>query len=225
MILIEDLHQLFDLVIDNVSSPYFTSSQKDEFLRRGIQNYLNKYFNRQPDGHNAETTSNDVANIEDLIEGVELLTNNQGELLFVDIEAALGNRKVFRYLTVEAKDLDECDNYTKSRFVRHNDWISNQLNQFKKATDMFPTHRYFNGRLQVDPKEARAMRLTVVLQPLPVTLDDPTDSGVRGPNAIDAEFDQSALNEIVYLSLSMAGVSIREGDFYQLVEREGTKNE
>lgn len=226
MILIETLQALFDLVVDNVGSPYFTSNQKDIFLQRAQQNLLNQYFNKMSKGHMAEATSNDSDSISGLIQEVILQTNAQGELLESAISTALNGREKFRYLSVQRQGILDCDEgYDKSRFVRHNDFSTNQQNSFKKATNDFPIHRYYNSKLQFNPTGVANIKITVILFPLLMTLDDPTDSGVRGSNAIDSELDDDRTNEIAYLALSMAGINIRESDFYQMVEREGTRNE
>ena len=66
MILIEDVHTLFDLWIDKTGSPYYTSTEKDFFIWRALIHYVTNHFNEQP-AHMSERTIRDSEDLSELI--------------------------------------------------------------------------------------------------------------------------------------------------------------
>jgi hypothetical protein len=226
MISIEYAHKVFDLWIDKTSSPYLTSDEKDIFINRGITEFVNDHFDTK-NPHRPEATIRDAEELTELIEPVTgVQTNAQGRLSTPDIEAALGGREYDYLLSASRASSLECGgDQRKSRYVRHNDWLAQKDNTYKKPTEMYPTHRVFNGYLQFNPVGVSNVELVVIKKHVEVTLDDPTSSGTAGPAAVDIELSDAHANRIIFLALRQAGISIREGEFYQMVANEINENE
>ena len=223
MILIEDAHKVFDLWIDKTQSPYFTSGEKDTFLQRAMINLINKKFNPAA-SHVMERTIRDVEDISDLIEEVTAKTDAVGRLYDSIVTTALSGREVM-YILNAARSGDCGETVENARFVRHNDYFAQNRNSFKEFTSTSPVFRVFKDYTKYTPVGIADVYQTVLLKPLIVTLDDPTNSGARGGSAIDIEFSENLFNELIYLALTEAGISIREADLYQVTTNEATRNE
>jgi len=230
---IQEMHTLFDLVIDKTGSPYFTSDEKDEYLQRAEVTYVNGFFN--PTGQskrNAEATSIDEELLNPLMSEVFVQNPSTGKLTFASINAAItsGSQELMYILGVSRNfNLDSCGDsdettYRKSRFVRHNNFSAHTDNSFKEGTEKYPFHRYFDTYLKLTPRKVADTYISLLRYPLDVTLDDPNDTGQAGPNAVNSELPDKAHNEIVYLALQAAGISIREGEFFQMVTMEEKDN-
>lgn len=225
MILIDDLHKIFDLWIDKVGAPYFTSDQKDDFINRAAIHFINQYF-KNPSTHVMEDTHVDLEDVHTLVNEVEVLTDNQGRVFFTNINSNLPTGKEWMYFLNASKSTSsDCNGEVlKSRWVRHNDFYAQSRNSFKKPDSKYPIHRYFSDHLKFDPVGVSKCIITVLCKPNVVTLDDPNDTLDRGSNAIDLDLPEKVFNEIVYLSLTQAGINMRESDFYAQAEREMNKN-
>ena len=225
MIAIEKIHSLFDLWIDKVGSPYFTSSQKDLFIQRGVVHFVNQYL-KNPSSHVLEDTHVDTEDVYPLIQAVTVASNEKGEISFSDINDLLPLDKEWMYfMSVGRGKKKDCgEDKVKSRWVRHNDYYAQKNNSFKKPEPDYPIHRYFSDYIKCEPIGVASTEVTVLVYPNVVTLDDENDSLLRGPNAVDLDLPDKVFNEIVYLALSQAGISIREQDFYSYTEREVAKN-
>lgn len=226
MVKIEYAHKIFDLWVDKTASPYFTSDEKDIFLNRGIVEFINDHFDTK-NPHRAEASIRDVEELTELIEFVEnIRTNAEGKLFTTEIQSALDGREYDYLLSASRASSVECGGeQRKSRFVRHNDWLSQKDNTYKKPTEKYPTHRIFNKYLQFNPVGEASIELVVLKKHLEVTLDDSSNTGARGTNAVDIELSDSQANRIIFLALREAGVSIREREFYDMVTNEVNENE
>lgn len=225
MILIESAHTLFDLWFDKTGSPYYTSDEKDLFIKQGVYHFINKHFN-EGKTHVAERTIRDVEDLDELIYPFSARTDSQGRLYDSVSETALNGREIMYVLNASRASSTECGGeQLKARYVRHNDYLSQVTNSYKKPTEKYPIHRIFNGYTKFDPSGEANVAMTVLVKPLSPTLDDPTNSSVRGLNAVDIELPEEVTNELVYLALRQAGVSVREIDFYQMVSGEEKINE
>lgn len=223
MIEIEEVHKVFDLWIDKTQSPYFTSDEKDVFIQRALYNLINKHFMEAPT-HLMERTIRDVEDFSDLVVELNAQTDVQGRLTDAVTNTALNGRDIM-YVLNAALSTDCGDNYVKARFMRHNDYFAQYNNSFKKPDYTYPIYRVFNGYTKFNPEGVNNVYMTVLIEPNLPSLDDPTNTGLPGASHIDVEISQNLFNELVYLALTEAGVSIREGDFYGMVSQEAMKNE
>lgn len=225
MILVEQIHELFDLWQDKVGAPYFTSDQKDLFIQRASVQFVNQYL-KNPSSHVLEETHVDTEDVNTLMHQANVSSLADGRITFVQINAALPTGKSWMYFMSAGRGATvECSgDIHGSRWVRHNDYRPQKRNSFKKPEVKYPIHRYFSDYIQFEPKGKASTEITVLVYPNVVTLDDPNDSGTRGTGAIDLDLPNKVFNEIVYLSLAQAGINMREQDFYQFVEREIGKN-
>ena len=99
MIPIEEVHTIFDLWIDKTSSPYFTSNEKDLFIRGGIREFLNKYFNPHTSTHKLERFNYDLDDVEELVPlPIILKTDVNGRVTRADIEAELDPNRTYAYI-------------------------------------------------------------------------------------------------------------------------------
>lgn len=223
MIRIEELHQVFDLWIDKVGAPYFTSGQKDMFLRKASIQFVNKFF-KNPSLHTQEETYIDTEDLHPLIYNVPLRTNTSGEVFYTDINNNLPKNWMYM-LAVYAKGDEMCgDEMFRSRWMRHNSFAIQSGNSFKKPEYNHPVHRYYSNKIKFSPSEERVVSFTVIVYPNEVSLDDPTNSGVRGTNAVDLDLPERVFDEVVYLALTQSGVNMREQDFYAMTGREAINN-
>ena len=87
------MHQWIDIIVDKVGSPYFTDNEKDLAIQRAEIKFVNGFFNRLIDTHNAENTSVDEDMIYPLIEAVEVDSNPKGSIKFSDINTAITDLK------------------------------------------------------------------------------------------------------------------------------------
>ena len=225
MILIENLQSFFDLWLDKVGSPYFTSGQKDQFLQRAVVQFVNQYL-KHPSTHMLEDTHVDTEDVHTLIHTAEVVANADGIVSFSDVNAALPTGKEWMYfMAVGRGTAKDCGGEKfKSRWVKHNNYFAQKRNTFKKPAPEYPIHRYFSDHIKLEPSGQVSTDIVVLVYPNKVTLDDPNDTFVRGTNAIDLDLPDKVFNEIVYLALTQAGVNLREQEFYAAVEREVGKN-
>lgn len=228
MILVEDLHRVFDLWIDKTSSPYFTSNEKDLFINNAVREWLNKYFNPNTSSHQLEKFQYDLSDVEELVPmPITLDSTSNGLVTRKSIEANLNEGRSYSYiLRVGRAKSKECGGqFKKVRWVSHNDYLAQQDNSFKKATEDYPIYTIYKDGLVVEPKAEVKVEITVLLQPLKVSLDDSDNTFERGSNAVDLDVSEKCFNEIVYLALKQAGISIRETEFYQITGNESISNE
>ena len=225
MILIEKIHEIFDLWIDKTGSSYYTSDQKDLFIQRGVVQYVNQYL-KNPSSHVLEETHVDTEDVHTLIHSVELVSDAKGLVTFDSINSELPTNKNWMYFMSVARGSNkDCGGEQfKSRWVRHNDYLAQITNTFKKPEINYPIHRYFSNYIKFDPGSQAAAEITVLVYPNIVTLDDLNDTYARGVGAVDLDLPDKVFNEIVYLALSQAGVNLREQEFYTATEREVSKN-
>jgi len=225
MIKIEELHNVFDLWIDKTSSPYFTSDQKDTFIQKAVDHFINNFFKNNVD-HVMERSSVDVEDLHTLINVVNVPVESDGRMLMTEVNSKLPIGKEWTYiLRVSRMFSDSCGaNEVKSRFVRHNDYLAIKDNVFKKPSEKYPVHLYVSDAIQFYPKKGGSSTISVLVNPNEVNLDDVDDSGERGVNAVDLDLPNKVFNEIMYIALTKAGISIREGEFYAASKKESMDN-
>ena len=219
---IEEMHQWIDIIVDKVGSPYFTDNEKDLAIQRAEIKFVNGFFNRLIDTHNAENTSVDEDMIYPLIEAVEVDSNPKGSIKFSDINTAIdtlkndGNTYKFMYILRVEQGALNCATtgaYYPSRFVRHNDRGRLEANYFKMSTSTDPSHSYLSDSLSVYPKDRNSSaRITVVRYPLKVYKAQSQEEV-----SVNSEMPDLTHNAILYSALEYLGIAIRENDFYQMV--------
>tara|TARA_R100000995_G_scaffold70727_2_gene39343 strand:- start:22685 stop:23350 length:666 start_codon:yes stop_codon:yes gene_type:complete len=219
---IDDAHKLFNLWIDKTASPYFTDDEIDLFLNRAIVEFVNDHFDTKP-VHRAEASIRDVEELRELIEIVDdVRTDSNGKIKDTEINESLtgagATDREFSYILSASKaSSKECGGeQRKSRFVRHNDWLAQKDNTYKKPTEEYPTHRLFNGYIQFNPATESNVEFVVLKKHLEVSKAS-TDSKI--------ELSDKAANKIIFMALRQAGVSLREEDFYGMATNEINENE
>lgn len=217
---IDDAHELFNLWIDKTSSPYFEDSEIDLFLNRSIIEFINDHFDTKP-VHRAEASIRDVEELRQLIEVVDdLRTDSNGKIKDSEINDSLKDGSVdreFSYILSASKaSSKECGGeQRKSRFVRHNDWLAQKDNTYKKPTEEYPTHRLFNKYIQFNPATESNVEFVVLKKHLTVSKT----------GSIGIELSDKSANKIIFMALRQAGVSIRETEFYGMAANEINENE
>ena len=218
---IDDAHKLFNLWIDKTASPYFTDDEIDLFLNRAIVEFVNDHFDTKAP-HRAEASIRDVEELRELIEIVDdVRTDSNGKIKDTEINKSLKGTgdtdREFSYILSASKaSSKECGGeQRKSRFVRHNDWLAQKDNTYKKPTEEYPTHRLFNGYIQFNPATESNVEFVVLKKHL--TVSKTGDIGI--------ELSDKAANRIIFMALRQAGVSLREEDFYGMTTNEINENE
>ena len=217
---IDDAHKLFNLWIDKTASPYFTDDEIDFFLNRAIVEFVNDHFDTKAP-HRAEASIRDVEELRELIEIVDdLRTDSNGKVedtkINDSLKEGLVDRKFSYILSASKASSKECGGeQRKSRFVRHNDWLAQKDNTYKKPTEEYPTHRLFNGYIQFNPATESNVEFVVLKKHLTVSKAD----------GVDIELSDKVANRIIFMALRQAGVSLREQDFYGMATNEINENE
>ncbi len=101
-----------------------------------------------------------------------------------------------------------------AQWVRHNDWEAIQENPFRTPTEFYPGFRYFDDHLKFAPEGTRDVQLTVIRMPRHVWIDE------SGVNDVDPELNDKIMYDVIFEALSLAGITIREPDFYKMIENE-----
>lgn len=195
----------FDLISDKVGSPYFNDTEKEAFFNRAITQYINDFFKPYKQDVNAEKSSIDQNKLRTIIESVNVTSDANGLITYDNINTLLSTELSY-VLNIEhgKKDCNGNYSYKRSRFVRHNDILKWEENEFLEPTDSKPKHNYFSGGVQLYPETPRRANITLVRKPLEVSIG----------GGIDCELPDITHVDILYKALSLAGISIREDELY-----------
>lgn len=227
------MHSLFKLIVDKVGSPYFTDSEIDEFLNAAQGSLLEDYvYNRNMKDKrmqlplkeaDPESGFENVAflneYISNLVTEISVVTDAQGQIPYAAIDASLPT-SMYNLVNIARKD--DNDVFRNVRYWRHNDYWRLKDNTLKTFDDENPAHLKYDDYIQVLPvAEGTDIDLTVIRYPRDIKLDEDTPA-----NNQDSELSESSHDEIVYMALELAGISIREiqelyGPMAQKLEKEG----
>jgi len=230
----EELDSRFQIILDKVGSPYLTDTERSSLYNMAQLSVLDDYvYNRKnklkknkdaepPYGY--ENTNLNVEAVSVLIvelSGV-LTSDANGKIQKADIDTQINvasgkNTGLYHVANMARQSTDT--NYYVSRFVRLNDLYPHLANSFKAPTESNPSYTEYDSYYVSYPLAAVSVNTTVLRYPEEILVDDTTPA-----NNVDPEFSDKVTNEIILRALQLAGVSIREAEFYGMVNAEYTKD-
>ena len=205
--------QRWDLLLDKVNAPYFTNEEFSDFTNMAMLSYINSHLTGVKS--NAEDNDKIEEDFAPLIEEVQLLSNEKGEVFESDLALALGQDAIYK-LNVAVKK--SCGDLFFCRFVRHNDYYKIVKNSWKKPTENQPIYRTFDDRIVVYPIAERKIKVTALKEPDTVVYDN-----VNPANNVDLPFNENASMKILQIALQLAGYATSDAELYQLANAEEQK--
>jgi hypothetical protein len=190
-------------------STHFNNAQNLVFLetfnssrQRGQQGVLQYAF---------EMSETDADKWRTLVKPLTINTDGTGKLTLAAIQAQFPNRDLFH---LSSKQIDG----KMAVYVRHNDYSRWLENGFLKFSATAPWVRIFDDFYQFYPQQQGVATLTCVLYPRPVNLDFTVPA-----NNVDADLTWSAVMDILFKVGQLAGIQIREAQFYEMTKDQESK--
>lgn len=211
----------FDLLQDKFNSPYFTEAEKERFFNSAQIEFVNgiifdEYFPSSSAGERgamvsstAESTVQGQEALETITEiDVPVNTSATGVVSRSDVATALTalSAPTTEYMHVMSVSTATAANVSYSperivRFVRANDFIRFQQNEYKKATNSDPVYRVFSGGIKVNPVvNAEPLLITLIRLPREVSISGGTDS----------ELPEFTHQRIIAIAIELAGIASRD---------------
>ena len=218
MIPVTDIYKRFIYIVDKFGDPSFTDVEFSTHWNNAQDLVFLETFNssrqRGQDGklqYAFEMSETDADKWRSLVKPLTINTDNTGKLTLADIETALGDRKVFH---LSAKQFGG----KMAVYVRHNDYSRWLENGFLKFNATAPWVRIFDDHYQFYPQQQGEATLACVLYPRPVVLDFEQPS-----NNVDVDLTWSAAMDVLFKTCQMAGIQIREAQFYEMTKDQESK--
>lgn len=139
---------------------------------------------------------------------------NNGKINFDTIQTSFA-REIFHPLAVE-KNFD--GEWIPVRYVRHNDKARIRRNAFKKPLEYDPIWYGDIGNFNIEPLDSEIYRLTLLLYPIKVLLDENNAS-----NNIDSDLSMSAVNSALMRMAQLSSIKIREQQLYEMTSQQENK--
>ena len=212
---IDEMIKLFDLIQDKVESSYFNDQDKLKFINAAQMRFVSDISISYLQGGGKIYPGSSIAStIEDTHTGLELLrplivpdleiaSDADGQILYTSLEGLINaetgnNEKLYKILNVsnDGKDV---------RFIRHNDFYKIARNDFKKPEANYKVFRINIKGIKINPAGVDDYNVTVLKYPNNMVYFSDGD-----PLNVDCELPEVTHNEILAISLSLAGVSTRE---------------
>ena len=156
-----EMHEWFDLIQDKVDSIYYTEVEKDQFINRSIQLFINNVIHKFTEAQGGPLVIS--SNLEESLNASEVLrplmlldlpvtTDSNGvisvETIDTAIETESGETETFLHILSVADDTGKPISY-----VRENDHYKFEQNEFKKATDEYKQYRIGANGVYINPVE------------------------------------------------------------------------
>ena len=168
-----EMHQWFDLIQDKVDSVYYTEVEKDQFINRSIQLFINDVIHKFTEVPNGPLVIS--SNLEESLNASEVLrplmlidlpvntyvvqdedgnaftadNDRPGLITSAEIEAAIeeksGETETFLHI------LSLSDGDMAVSYVRENDYFKLEQNEFKKATSTDKKYRISSEGVMITP--------------------------------------------------------------------------
>lgn len=216
------MHGWFDILQDKYNAPYFTDTEKDEFINRAQSTFVNDviYTQLYPTLQDGERGPQVLSAIESTLAGSEILK----PLILEDLAVVtatpnwdlIANSAINTAVAAAANAGDEFmhfigletagSTFTAGRivrFVRHNDYLRFKHNIFKAPSNTNPIWRLVRSGLKVEGATA----LTGAESFLVSVIKTPTDVDIAGT---DCELPDFTHDKIIAIALEFAGVATRD---------------
>ena len=210
-----EMHQWFDLIQDKVDEVYFTESEKDMFINRAIQIFINDVVNAfllNPQTGQVVISSllEDTLNAAEVLRPLMVLdmsvTADASGIITVDaidaaIKTATGEEDTFLHILNLANS-----NGIGLKYVRENDYYKFAVNDFKKATTTYPQYRISHKGIHVTPIDSGGYKLSVIKEPVKVNFDA----------QISTDLPETTHDYIMAIALELAGLSSKDEALLQM---------
>jgi hypothetical protein len=219
---ISEMHGWFDILQDKYNAPYFTDTEKDEFINRAQITFVNEvvYSQMYPTLQGGERGPQVLSAIESTLSGSEILK----PLILEDLAVAtatpnwdlITNSAINTAVATAANAGDEFmhiialetagSTFTSGRivrFVRHNDYLRFKHNVFKKGTDSNPLWRLVRDGIKVSGESTLSSQEDFLIS----VIKTPTDVDIAGT---DCELPDFAHDKVIAIALEFAGIATRD---------------
>ena len=215
-----EFNSRFDLICDKVGSPYFTNSEKESFIMTAQYSIIDELM--FPKRRNQEKKDQDVFGFQyqnSMLQGLQKLrvvTNplspSVGFVTFTTITSAPNNNPtIYKIINFSLEEDGQLYNARYVPSLVSTKSIYANL-QFGKTSAKYGIYTVGNDRIDFQPA-ADAVAVEYIRVPASFSI---------GSN-VTCEVDPIYHNEILFRALQLAGIAIRENDFYQAVSIEQQK--
>ena len=247
-----ELSARFDLICDKVGSPYFTATEKDNFFNTAQLSLVDEILFPSKKQDRKDVDALDFSREDAFQQGIGTLlrtaevtgiVNSESSITFSQINSALGTGTVYKVVNfLVEKSLGSGANpnnpnktYVSAKRVRSiNSAISvyGNLRTFNTAVTgnkgaIYTVSSYPSGtsgttslgRIEFFPAtvhNANRFLVEVIIFPRPISTTGTT---------VNPEIDPMFHNELLFRSLQLAGISIRETELYQSTNLEQAKEQ
>lgn len=198
---VQQMHDWFDLIQDKVDSVYFTDGEKDQFINRAIQIFMNSLIHRFTGSPEAEEAVMNIAESDQTIAQmlkpvtkVDASVASDGSSVILDatIDTAFSSVTYLHILSLARSSDDEPVN-----FVRHNDFYKFSANEFKQPSTTKLYYRFSDTGLVISPTQASTtFKISAILKPTEVV----------GPSTTSTNLPDNTHDYIMAKALELAGI-------------------
>ena len=202
---VTEMHEWFDTIQDKVDTMYFTIHEKDQFINRAIQEFVNDLVSDLLDNPAGPTmvfgaieTTQPMSFLLKPLMYLDLqVVATTGLVSDVDINTALDTAASDTGLQYQTILSVADDTNAPVRFVRHNDYARNSLNEFKQPTATKKVFRHAADGIMVSPTDNGTYYITVIKEPKFVDYDA----------GIDTDLPDVAHDYVLAQALEHAGIA------------------
>lgn len=200
----------FDVLLDKIASPYFSTAEKDMFLTMGQLEYVKREMPSNEGGTvNLESTQLDYTNVSSLVYDVTGMSmSSAGILPFTTVQTKLdtasGSTELLMYI-LNVSSYDGTSSYPV-HYTRQNDWYEFERNSLKKGTATSPRYKNNKTNLIFSPADTTAVISMTILK---------TPKDISSSSSVTSELPAHTHKTVVELAIELAAVAIREGELMQ----------
>lgn len=209
-----EMHQWFDQIQDKVDSIYYNEFEKDLFVNRAIQIFINSIINKFHEDREGNlvisSTLEKSLNVSEVLKPLMLLDLP----VVTDVAGVIGDSSIITAIETETGDeaaflhvLSVVDSVgVPVKFVRENDYHKLQQNDFKVATDAFPQYRIGFGGVFITPTGVNSFTISVIKEPNKVNYETLTST----------DLPETTHDYIMASALELAGLASRDEALLQM---------
>jgi hypothetical protein len=200
------IEEYFDLLTDKVGSPYFTQSEKSNFLNRAQIEYVNRTIPSNEGGIvNLEMNQDVMGNVYTLIyETASLTSNSSGEILKTAVQSALNAASSATEPFMKIMNVSYSGYPVK--YTPHNDWYAVENNSFKAGTSTSPKYRQLANKFIFSPiNTSTPIKFTLLKYPKDINL----------ATLVTSELPDQTHKTIVEIGVELASISMRDTELTQ----------
>jgi hypothetical protein len=203
-----EMHDWFDLIQDKVDTTYYLTPEKDQFINRAIQLFINDVihqFNEDPQGRlTISSNLEESLNASEVLRPLMLIdlpvsSNSSGVITDTAIDAAIatkiGETGTFLHILGLTDDAD-----LPVHYVRENDFAKFQQNEFKQATTTNRQYRIGVDGLYCAPTGVIAYTISLIKAPTEVSYT----------SLVSTDLPNTVHDYVLAKALELAGLASRD---------------